>query len=91
MVQAQAQQQDVRAFEIADEKFTMSDLTSLRNNVIQGGLDTWQAAELFKVFLACHGYGVSLLQAVTAAGRVDSAGCTLESLQKELGNIALAN
>ena len=80
-----AEQQEI------NDKFSMNELSSLRKHVIQGGLDTWQAAEMFKVFLACHGYGVSLGDAVRAAGRVEGAGCTLESLQQELDVIAVAN
>jgi len=77
--------------QVLNDKFSMTELSSLRKHVIQGGLDTWQAAEMFKVFLACHGYGVSLGDAVRAAGRVEGAGCTLESLQQELDVIAVAN
>ena len=42
------------------EKFTSNDLCSLRDELMQSGLDSWQAAELIGAFLKGRGYGVSL-------------------------------
>src|ERR1035437_1177816 len=43
----------------APEKFTAADLSSLREELLQSGLDSWQAAELISSFLNVRGYGVS--------------------------------
>jgi len=71
------------------EKFNISDVASLRNELIQGGLDSLQSAELLQVFLMGHGYGVSPDAARDAAGRVGSRGCSLESIRQELEHLAL--
>jgi hypothetical protein len=71
------------------EKFSVAELSALRNELLQGGLDSWQAAELFQVFLKGRGYGVSSDAAIDAATRVEGSGCSIESLQKELQGLAL--
>ena len=52
------------------EKFSTTELSALRNELIQTTLDCWQAAELFQVFLMGRGYGVSAGEALSAATRV---------------------
>jgi hypothetical protein len=71
------------------EKFSSTELSVLRNELMQGALDSWQAAELFQVFLAGHGYGVSPDAAYHAAGKIEGSGCSLEVMQTELGKLAL--
>jgi hypothetical protein len=70
------------------EKFSAAELAALRNDLLQGGIDSREAAELLQVFLMGRGYGVSVQAAMDAAGRVEGAGCSLESIQKELETIA---
>jgi hypothetical protein len=64
-------------------------MSALRNELLEGGLDSWQAAELLQIFLTGRGYGVSPEAALKAASRVEGSGCSMESLQKELENLAL--
>ena len=72
------------------ERFTATELTALRNDLLQGGmLDSREAAELLQVFLMGRGYGVSPQAAMDAAGRVEMAGCSMPVLQFELENLAL--
>jgi hypothetical protein len=72
------------------ENFSVTELSALRNDLIQGGLiDSREAAELLQVFLMGRGYGVSPQAARDAASRVEMAGCSLPVLQKELENLAL--
>src|SRR6478672_11802609 len=72
------------------DRFTMTELAALRNDLLQGGmLDSYEAAELLQVFLMGRGYGVSQTAALDAAGRVEMAGCALPVLQYELENLAL--
>jgi hypothetical protein len=72
------------------ERFSNTELTALRNDLLQGGLaDSREAAELVQVFLMGRGYGVSPEAARDAVGRVEIAGCALPVLQKELENLAL--
>jgi hypothetical protein len=72
------------------ERFTNTELASLRSDLLQGGMiDSREAAELLQVFLMGRGYGVSPQAALDAAGRVEMAGCSLPVLQHELENLAL--
>lgn len=72
------------------ERFTITELTALRNDLVQSGLiDSREAAELLQVFLMGRGYGVSPQAAMDAAGRVEMSGCSIPVLQHELENLAL--
>ncbi len=72
------------------DRFTITELAALRNDLLQGGMiDSYEAAELLQVFLMGRGYGVSAKAALDAAGRVEMAGCALPVLQHELENLAM--
>lgn len=73
----------------AIEKFTATDLSSLREELMQSGLDSWQAGELISAFLNGRGYGVSNHAARGAASRIESVGCSLQCMQEELEKLAL--
>ncbi len=71
------------------ERFTVTELCALRNDLIEGGMiDSREAAELLQVFLAGRGYGVSPEAAIDAAGRVEISGCSLPVLERELEGLA---
>src|ERR1700685_526758 len=75
---------------IDKDRFTMTELAALRNDLLQGGMiDSYEAAELLQVFLMGRGYGVSPKAALDAAGRVEMAGCALPVLMHELENLAM--
>ena len=62
------------------DRFTMTELAALRNDLLQGGMiDSYEAAELLQVFLMGRGYGVSPKAALDAAGRVEMAGAPCQS------------
>jgi len=72
------------------DRFTATELSALRSDLLQGGMiDSYEAAELLQVFLMGRGYGVSPKAALDAAGRVEMAGCALPVLQHELENLAM--
>ena len=72
------------------ERFSVTELTALRNDLLQGGLaDSREAGELLQIFLMGRGYGVSPEAASDAAGRVEMSGCSIPVLQHELENLAL--
>ena len=72
------------------DRFTMTELAALRNDLLQGGMiDSYEAAELLQVFLMGRGYGVSPKAALDAAGRVEMAGCAMPVLAHELENLAM--
>jgi hypothetical protein len=72
------------------DRFTVTELNALRNDLLQGGMvDSREAAELLQVFLMGRGYGVSQQAALDAAGRVEISGCSLPVLQRELEGLAM--
>jgi hypothetical protein len=70
------------------EKFTIPELAALRTELLQG-FDSRDAAELLRMFLAGHGYGVSAEEARNAVAKVGMVGGSLEAFQREVENIAL--
>ncbi len=71
------------------ERFAASELANLRNELMQSGIDLWQAAEVLSAFLAGRGYGVIPEQARDAVLRLENAGCSEECMQVELERLAL--
>ena len=71
------------------EKFAEADLSGLRDDLLQSGLDSWQAADLISSFLAGRGYGVSTQAARKMAARIEMRGCTLPCIQEELEKLAM--
>jgi hypothetical protein len=70
------------------EKFSARELLNLRNELLQSGIDTWQAAEVLSGFLTGRGYGVSSEHARSAITRIEGMGCNLDCMQEELENLA---
>jgi hypothetical protein len=71
------------------ERFTPTDLLMLRSELLQSGVDSFQAAEIVANFLGGRGYGVSSHEARTAASRIEGPGCTPENIQRELERVAM--
>jgi len=72
------------------ERFTPTDLMTLRNELLQSGVDSFEAAQIVMNFLSGRGYGVSSTAARTAASKIETPGCTVEHIQAELEAVALA-
>ena len=70
------------------ERFSATDLSNLRDELTQSGVDSWQAAELISSFLSGRGYGVSNHAARNAASRLDYNRTSLQSIQDELEKLA---
>lgn len=70
------------------EKFAPHELKTLHDELRQSGLDSFQVAELLSAFLVQHGYGVSTVQARSAASSMEVVSCTLPRLQEELEKLA---
>ncbi len=71
------------------QKFSVAEVAALRSELLQGGLDYFQTAELLKMFLVGRGYGISPESALDAAGRIGESHCEVEELHKELESLAL--
>lgn len=74
---------------LSTEKFATADLNALRNDLLQTGVDSFQAAELIASFLSGRGYGVSQEDALAVATRIEAERCSTEKMQVELESIAL--
>lgn len=72
------------------EKFTPSDLVTLRSELLRSGVDSFQAAEIVTSFLSGRGYGISSHEARGVASRIEVPGVTAEGIQRELERVALA-
>ena len=70
------------------ERFTPTDLLMLRQELLQSGVDSFQAAQIVSNFLSGRGYGISSLEARAAASRIDGYKCTVERIQAELERVA---
>jgi len=70
------------------EKFTMTEISELRSELVRGGLDAMQAAELLQIFLMGRGYGVAPDAALDAASRMGGSGCSVDVIRTELNKIA---
>jgi len=71
------------------EKFPMLELQELRDGLQQNGLDSWQAADLIRSFLAGRGYGVSRQGAREAVARLEIPRCSVDRVQAELEKLAM--
>jgi hypothetical protein len=72
------------------EKFSVAEVAALRNDLLQGGLDSFQTAEMIKMFLSRLGYGISPQSALDAAGRIEGTNWNVDVLHQELERVALA-
>ena len=70
------------------EQFKTDELKTLREELMQSGLDSFQTAELLAAFLVAKGYGVSNAEARTAATRLEALHFAIPSMQEELQKIA---
>lgn len=71
------------------EQFSTAELLSLRVELMQRGLDSWQAAEVLSVFLRGRGYGVNSTDARDIVGRMELSTCDVDAMQMELERVAM--
>jgi hypothetical protein len=75
--------------QFSNQKFSAAEIAALRTDLLQMGMDHWQAAELLKQFLTGRGYGVSRERAQEAVARLESAHCAVDAMHQELDTLAL--
>lgn len=71
------------------EKFSVTELANLRNELLRSGLDSWQAAEVVSNFLAGRGYGAISEDLRSAVHHLEGVGCSFERMQEVLETVAL--
>jgi hypothetical protein len=72
----------------AVEKFSPSDLMTLRSDLLQNGVDSFQAAQIVADFLGGRGYGIGVEQARKVAAAIETAGTAADRIQTELESVA---
>ncbi|MGH9554773.1 MAG: hypothetical protein ACRD3R_08615 [Terriglobales bacterium] len=70
-------------------KFSIAEVSALRQELLGGTLDALQAGELLQMFLMGHGYGASPESARAALHRMGDAGCSVDVIRRELDSLAL--
>ena len=70
------------------EKFAVAELSGLRTELLQSGVDSWQAAELVTSFLSGRGYGADPTLVREAVMRLEGNSCPLDAMQRELERVA---
>lgn len=70
-------------------RFANDEIADLRQELLQAGLDSFQAAELISSFLSGRGYGVPHQEVRQAAERIEAANCSVECMQQELSQLAI--
>lgn len=73
---------------VVGEKFAASDVQALRGELLQSGLDSFQAGEIVTNFLSGRGYGISRQEARYVASAIEGQGCKAEHIQAELERVA---
>lgn len=73
------------------EKFSMSELARLRSELMQSGIDSWQAADVVSTFLIDRGYGVdssAMRSAVTLLEPFRTSLDAMDTMQAVLETVA---
>lgn len=70
------------------EKFAVAELADLRAELLQSGVDSFQAAEMVTRFLSGRGYGVDPSTVREIAMRLEGVACSPECIQQELERVA---
>jgi hypothetical protein len=61
---------------------------ALRSDLLQSGLDTFQAGEILSHFLSGHGYGISSQDARKVASKIERIGPNPDEIHAELERVA---
>jgi hypothetical protein len=72
------------------QKFSVSQVAALRRDLLQGGLDYLQVAEIINSFVAAGGYGISQETARHIAMRLKRMHDGVEALHRQLESCARA-
>lgn len=70
------------------EKFPLAELAGLRTELLQSGVDSFQAAQMVTSFLSGRGYGVDPYVVREAVVRLEGNACSVECIQQELEQMA---
>jgi hypothetical protein len=70
------------------EKFSMSELANLRNELLESRIDTWQAADVVSAFLVGRGYGVDTVSVRDVVTRLDTFAGSTDAMQEVLEAVA---
>jgi hypothetical protein len=88
MRQGQLAEETTMASDSRIEKFPVAELAGLRTELLQSGMDSWQAAELVTTFLSGRGYGADPAMVREAVVRLEANACRFDCMQLELERVA---
>ena len=71
------------------DRFSIAEVSALRQELRAGRLDALQAGEMLQMFLMGHGFGASPESARAALDRMEDAGCSVDVIRRELNSLAL--
>ena len=71
------------------EQFSATQLENLRTALMDSAIDSWQAADVLRIFLAGRGYGISPQGARDAIARLEGTDRALDIMQEELERVAV--
>jgi hypothetical protein len=71
------------------EKFTNSEVSVLRYQLLRTFPDPLEVAEILRGFVVTQGYGISSTTALDAATRIGASGCSFAAVQEALEAVAL--
>ena len=71
------------------DRFSIAEVSALRQELRAGRLDALQAGEMLQMFLMGHGFGASPESARAALLRMEDAGCSVDVIRRELNSLAL--
>ena len=70
------------------EKFSTSELTNLRNELLESQIDSWQAANVVSAFLVGRGYGADAVAIRAAVTRLEAFSGSMDAMQEALEAMA---
>ena len=71
------------------KKFSSIEVSTLKSDLLQSELDSFQTAQVIKMFITGHGYGISPDRALDAAMNFDAMGRNVDLFHRELEASAL--
>jgi|ERR1700734_2210486 hypothetical protein len=85
---ASAPEENAMTSDTRIEKFPVAELTGLRTELLNAGVDSFQAAQMVTIYLSGRGYGVDSALVHEAVLRFEGNACSVECMQQELERVA---
>ena len=74
---------------MATKKFTITEVSAIREQLVQRIPDLFEIAEILQGFLVDRGFGISSNSALDAASKIGASGCSFAAVEAQLEAVAL--